>query len=68
MGTAMSSWETTSGGVRMAATMKMTSTAYLRALRMRWAVTTPMRERKKVKMGISKMSPKASRSFITKSR
>ena len=60
MGPAIISCENTSGGVRMAATTKMAKMAYLRTSRIFCAVMRPIRAKKKLNSGISKISPKAS--------
>ncbi len=62
----MSNCEITSGGVKIAAIMKEHKTAYLRVLRIRSAVITPIRAKKKVKSGISKIRPKAMSNFMEK--
>ena len=61
-------WVTTSGGVKMAATMKMIRMAYFCLLRSICAVTRPSLARKKAKRGNSKMMPKAKSSLLANFR
>ena len=66
-GTPIIIWLTTSGvGVRMAATMKLMRMAYLR-LRFKKATSIrPVLARKTMKIGISKITPKASSSRVAR--
>ncbi len=68
IGTAIRVWLNASGvGVSMAATIKATSTAYFLFLASVPVVTSPIRVRKIIAMGSSKMAPNASINFRQKS-
>ena len=57
IGSAIITWVITSGGVRMAATMNITRTAYLRCFFKNAGETIPSFDRKKTTRGISNITP-----------
>jgi hypothetical protein len=61
-GPAISSWEATSAGVRIADSVKIAMMAYRHEPTRRCGVSNPMRVKKNVKTGNSKVMPKASSS------
>lgn len=67
-GPAKRSWETKSGGVRIAAATKITKTAYLRLRERIEDETTPMRAKKRINAGHWNNRPKARRSLMVKVR
>src|SRR4030042_1818189 len=68
MGRASRVWETTSGGVRMAAMMKIITIAYLKLRTRNPTESRPMRAKMKAMSGSSKTRPKTIRVQVAKEK